>query len=79
MLDGLVDAQAGELDPAVRRGIAREAAMTLLEEGVRFTPGRAGAGVGLVAAGKGAARELRQSRVPLLVPRLGGVIRTYEA
>ena len=38
MLDGLVDAQAGELDPAVRRGIAREAAMTLLEEGVRFTP-----------------------------------------
>ncbi|MCY4625145.1 MAG: ABC transporter substrate-binding protein [Chloroflexi bacterium] len=37
-LDGLVDAQAGELDPAVRRGIAREAALMLLEEGVRFTP-----------------------------------------
>ena len=38
MLDGLVDAQAGELDPAVRRGIAREAAMKLLTDGVRFTP-----------------------------------------
>lgn len=37
-LDELVDAQAGELDPAVRRGIAREAALTLLQEGVRFTP-----------------------------------------
>ena len=38
MLDGLVDAQTGELDPSVRRGIAREAAMKLLEDGVRFTP-----------------------------------------
>ena len=38
MLDGLVDAQAGELDPAVRRGIAREAALKLLADGVRFTP-----------------------------------------
>ena len=37
-LDGLVDAQAGELDPAVRRDIAREAALTLLQEAVRFTP-----------------------------------------
>ena len=37
-LDALVDAQAGELDPAVRRGIAREASLTLLAEGVRFTP-----------------------------------------
>ena len=37
-LDALVDAQAGELDPAVRRGIAREASLMLLEEGVRFTP-----------------------------------------
>lgn len=37
-LDELVDAQAGELDPAVRRGLAREASLMLLEEGVRFTP-----------------------------------------
>lgn len=37
-LDALVDSQAAELDPAVRRGIAREASLMLLEEGVRFTP-----------------------------------------
>ena len=37
-LDGLVDAQSGELDPAVRRDIARKAALVLLDEGVRFTP-----------------------------------------
>ncbi len=37
-LDELVDAQSGELDPAVRRDIVRQAALTLLEEGVRFTP-----------------------------------------
>ena len=37
-LDELVDAQSGELDPAVRRDIARKAALVLLDEGVRFTP-----------------------------------------
>lgn len=37
-LDELVDAQAGELDPAVRRDAVREASLTLLEQGVRFTP-----------------------------------------
>ena len=37
-LDELIDAQAGELDPAVRRGLAREASLMLLSEGVRFTP-----------------------------------------
>lgn len=37
-LDDLVDAQVGQLDSAVRRDMARQAALTLLEEGVRFTP-----------------------------------------
>ena len=37
-LDALVDRQAAELDAAVRGGIAREASLMLLEEGVRFTP-----------------------------------------